>query len=104
MALKPRLWLLAEWDTAGEVIFAVAGTLTYQVFNGVPKMIACISDFASSHHDRGSPPRMNMWYNRSGAAGPEVVFDHGAPSLTSNRTRSPCRHRQLSPMSTHVRI
>jgi hypothetical protein len=70
---------------------------------GGASSIACC-DFASSHHDRWSPPRMNMWYNRSGAAGPEVVCDRGALSLTSSRTRSPCRHRQLSPMSTHVRI
>src|SRR5215510_4134919 len=29
--------------------------------------------FATSHHDLQSPPRMNMWYNSSHAAGPEVV-------------------------------
>jgi hypothetical protein len=47
---------------------------------------------------------MKMWYNQSYAAGPEVVFDTGALSLTNSRTRSPCRHRQLSPSSTHVSI
>ena len=61
-------------------------------------------DFASSPHDRWSPPRMKMCYNSECAAGPEVVFDTGAVSLSSSRTRSPCRHRQLLPMSTHVRI
>ena len=29
---------------------------------------------------------MNMCYNRSCAAGPEVVFDRGAPSLSGTRT------------------
>ena len=33
-----------------------------------------------------------------------VVFNTGAPSLSSSRTRSPCRHRRLSPSSTHVSI
>jgi Transposase DDE domain len=60
--------------------------------------------FASSHHDRWSPPRMHMWENFGCAAGPEVVFDRGAPSLTRRRTRSPGRPRQRSPLSTHVRI
>jgi hypothetical protein len=47
---------------------------------------------------------MNMWYNRSRAAGPEVACDTGALSLSSRRARSLCRHRQLSPLSTHVSI
>src|SRR5688572_11999909 len=40
-------------------------------------------DFASSLHDRWSPPPMQMWYNSGRAVGPEVVFDSGALSLTS---------------------
>src|SRR2546425_12188395 len=32
---------------------------------------------------------MNMWYNTSCPAGPEVIFDTGAPSLSSSRTRLP---------------
>jgi hypothetical protein len=59
-------------------------------------------DFASSLHDRWSPPHMEMWYNSGCVAGPEVAFDPSAPSLPSRRTRSPCRHRPLSPASTHV--
>jgi hypothetical protein len=47
------------------------------------------NDFASSLHDRWSPPRMNMWYNSGRAAGSEVVFDSGALSLTSRRTQIP---------------
>jgi hypothetical protein len=47
---------------------------------------------------------MNMWYNSGCAAGPEVAFDTSAPSLSTSRTRSPCRHRQLSPLSTQVSI
>jgi hypothetical protein len=32
-------------------------------------------------------------------------FDTMVPlSLSTSRTRSPCRHRQLLPLSTHVRI
>jgi hypothetical protein len=30
-------------------------------------------EFATSHHDWRSPPRMKMWYNAGYAAGPEVV-------------------------------
>jgi putative DNA-invertase from lambdoid prophage Rac len=63
-----------------------------------------VQDFASSLHDRWSPPPMNMWENVGCAAGPEVALDTGAPSLSSSRTRSPCRPRQLSPLSTHVSI
>jgi hypothetical protein len=47
------------------------------------------NEFASSPHDRRSPPRMNMWYNLGCAAGPEVAFDTGAVSLSSRRTRMP---------------
>jgi hypothetical protein len=47
---------------------------------------------------------MNMWYNSDYTAGPEVVFDTSALSLSTSRTRSPYGHRQLSPLSTHVRI
>jgi hypothetical protein len=60
--------------------------------------------FATSLHDRRSPPYMNMWYNSGCAAGPEVACDTSAPSLSTSRTRSPCRHRQLSPVRTHVSI
>jgi hypothetical protein len=38
-------------------------------------------DHASSRHDRWSPPRMNIGYTLSGAAGPEVACDTGALSL-----------------------
>jgi hypothetical protein len=46
-------------------------------------------DFASSPHDRRSPPRMHRWDHHSGAAGPEVACDTGALSRTRSRTRRP---------------
>jgi hypothetical protein len=46
-------------------------------------------EFATSRHDLLSPPRMNMWYNSGCAAGPEVVFDTSALSLSTCRTRIP---------------
>jgi hypothetical protein len=103
-ALVTTSSVFVAFDTNGEVIFAAASTLTHQVFNGMPNMNRAYSDFASSLHDRRSPPRMKMWENFGCAAGPEGVFDRGAPSLPSRRPRSPCRHRPLSPLSTHVRI
>jgi hypothetical protein len=47
---------------------------------------------------------MNMWDNAGCGAGAAVVWDRGALSLTSRRTRRPCRQRQRSPVSPHVRI
>src|SRR4029453_17546184 len=62
------------------------------------------NEFATSLHDWRSPPGMKMWYNSGCAAGPEVAFDTSAPSLSTSRTRSPCRHRQLSPLRKKVSL
>jgi hypothetical protein len=31
-------WLIISFDTAGEVLFAMASALTHQVFNGLPNV------------------------------------------------------------------
>jgi hypothetical protein len=74
------LWVVSavvvRTDTGGEFTNPLFFREVSRINSGVP---SGAGQFATSDHDRRSPPRMNMWDNSGDAAGPEVVCSHGAP-------------------------
>jgi hypothetical protein len=90
--------ILMNTETAGDV------SSPDDVVRPLSREACRSSAFATSRHDLQLPPRMNMRENCGCTTGPEVASDTSAPSLSTSRTRSPCRHHQLSPVSTHVSL